>query len=377
MAQPNRPRRSRKEVSYTSFDGNDDSDEDFATSTPPVSKKTKKEKPDARNKKGKDKPKTKEPKRKAPAERKAVDDRIFDKELELALEMSRVESASQEPVNANETEERLKDVSAERLSSSEKVIADIHIPEVKEAALIVPVSEVSDSPKKHVRLKAPATDDEITFIETVEVGLEEKQSNGRTRRRAATTAANKQRQLLEESDEEDGESVAGEDDDDGDGDFKADEEDVDSSDGGNDDDEGDEDFSFSPKKKKRKGSGGGAAKTVAKPKKATSGRQTKSPKQANENKAPKVPTVRKTPSRTKGHGNSFKAPLTASNSISKSPNIPPVRQIKRKPVVVSPKDSSSSNPLGGVKLVSPGQPFRLGLSRFARVKPLHSNVSVS
>lgn len=60
--------------------------------------------------------------------RKAVDDRIFDKELELALEMSRVESASQEPVNANETEERLKDVSAERLSSSEKVIADIHIP---------------------------------------------------------------------------------------------------------------------------------------------------------------------------------------------------------------------------------------------------------
>ena len=38
--------------------------------------------------------------------------------------------------------------------------------------------------------------------------------------------------------------------------------------------------------------------------------------------------------------------------------------------------SNGNNPLGGVRLVSPSNQLRLGLSRHARIKPLHSNVKV-
>ncbi|XP_071831299.1 uncharacterized protein [Apostichopus japonicus] len=383
MTEANRPRRSKREVSYTTFDVNDDSDEDFASFTPPASKKTKKEKRDVKSSKRQpDKQKSKETGKKTPKERKAVDDRIFDKELELALEISKVETGSQEQQESKEIQaSRVTGDVKEESIRCEKVVADIHIPEERDAVDVTEALADRNTcevlPTKNS--KVTDSEDEIKLIETVPAGSEINHNNGRSKRRAATTAAKKQRQVLEDSDE-DGEfeeTAQGDSDDE----FKAD----DASDGSNDDDAEDEDFSFSPKKKRRKGSeekapkkvnnqkktvGGKHSKTPRKEKKATGDKQLKTSKTANENTAPTTLT-RKTPLMMRGKSKGFSSPLTTNNSTSKSPNLPAVRQIKRKAVVTSPQDSSGSNPLGGVRLVSPGQPFRLGLSRFARVKPLH------
>lgn len=376
MGDSRRPRRTKKEVSYSSFNHSDD-DEDFASFTPPVSKKSKTEK---NGKKQSEKSKSKDLKRKAPKDRKVVDDRIFDKEMQLALEMSMLESSSQSQ-EMQETSQNETEISR----PAAEVSVEVHNPgleeelpktestlESKTAETVVPVeTEMKTTAKvnqESIILKA----DEIDFIETVEDDEEgSKSSAGRSRRKAAQRASSKQKALLVEDDDdnEDGESDA-------DDDFKAEDDDLSDSDVGDVEDDEDEDFSFSPKKKKRKGSEGKPKKeAVSKTKKQPSKKQTKTPRGGNENKSP--PTrMKKVSAGVRSNSKAFTPPTLTNNSATKSPSLPASRQIKRKPVVISPKDSNGNNPLGGVKLVSPGQPFRLGLSRFARVKPLHANPKV-
>eukprot|EP00057_Strongylocentrotus_purpuratus_P021462 XP_011675936.1 PREDICTED: leucine-rich repeat extensin-like protein 1 [Strongylocentrotus purpuratus] len=118
---------------------------------------------------------------------------------------------------------------------------------------------------------------------------------------------------------------------------------------------------------------------------------------ARKSKVQKSPPVKKTPAPAK------RTPTTASAPAKHTPSTVRGGSLKRsappsKPLVSStpkskcnvaltsprtvalkrpapsPSAASGNNPLGGVKLASSGVPIRLGLSKFARIKPLHGKV---
>ncbi|XP_073423891.1 RAD51-associated protein 1 [Dendrobates tinctorius] len=309
-----RPARNKKSVDYSQFLDLEDDDEDFASSAP-VSKKarveTKKEK--------KDKPIKKNNKEETIAtnsqkKRLPLEDKLYQRDLEVALALS-----------AKETSVIIEnDENIPRNEAPEDACRFIKDPDVCEASF----SNCSvDSSTLGL--------DEIT-------DENEDPSRGRSRRQAACKAITEQRKLLteESGDEEDAEE------------FKPDTMAV--GDSESDVSFSDEEEEFEVKKSKK------ASTTKVTKQKANSGK-----KEKTVTKAPKAVTVKIKPMPAEKPPAS--APATFKSAL---PCSPPVG-VKR-PAWTPPASSGAArSPLAGVTVKSPNQGLRLGLSRLARVKPLH------
>ncbi|XP_033127619.1 RAD51-associated protein 1-like isoform X2 [Anneissia japonica] len=282
-----------------------------------------------------------------------LEEQSFERELRRVMELSKQESQGNEKKENkhNKIEAEMHNQGEQRLEIDK---------ENKPSA--VTVTSATSVPHPQLNQNFVTTNQE-SGIEVLEEDFRE---DARPSRRAAS------RKSLAE--------VYIDDDDDGDDDFYVG--DVDNGSDGNFSDDGDEsDYEISTSKKKNLKES--KKKTVKnKPKenssskksKATSGKSSKnkaSPANSNTSSnihptAP-IPTKRAAiPATIKTIGKGFTPPATSGTSMSVT--ITP-KQINRKPILPSP---GGPNPLGGVKLISPGQPRRLGLSRFARVKPLHN-----
>ncbi|XP_077122623.1 RAD51-associated protein 1 isoform X2 [Ranitomeya variabilis] len=305
-----RPARNKKSVDYSQFLDLEDDDEDFASSAP-VSKKARVE-----TKKRKEKPTKKNHKEEiitinSQKKRLPLEDKLYQRDLEVALALSAKETSA-----IIENDENIP------RNAPEDAYRFIKDPDVSEASF----SNCSvDSSTLGL--------DEITDDN-------EDPGRGRGRRQAASKAITEQRKLLteESGDEEDADE------------FNPDTMAV--GDSESDASFSDEDEEFEVKKSKK------ASTKKDTKQKANSGKKEK-------NVTPNAVTVKI-------------KPLAAQNPPASSPAAskpalhcsPPVG-VKR-PAWTPPGSSGAvRSPLAGVTVKSPNQGLRLGLSRLARVKPLH------
>ncbi|XP_073506064.1 RAD51-associated protein 1 isoform X2 [Phyllobates terribilis] len=305
-----RPARNKKSVDYSQFLDLEDDDEDFASSVP-VSKKARVE-----TKEKKEKPIKKNHKEEAATtnsqkKRLPIEDKLYQRDLEAALALSALTSVIIE-----------NDENIPRNEDAYKFMKD---PDVFEASF----SNCSvDSSTLGL--------DEITDDN-------EDPGRGRGRRQAASKAITEQRKLLteESGDEEDADE------------FKPDT--MADRDSESDASFSDEEEEFEVKKSK-KASTGKVTKQQAK-----SGKKEKNVTKAQKAVSPKTVTVKIKPMPAKNPPVSPPAALYSS---------PPVG-VKR-PAWTPPASSGAvRSPLAGITVKSPNQGLRLGLSRLARVKPLH------
>ncbi|XP_038074751.1 RAD51-associated protein 1-like [Patiria miniata] len=395
MSDSRRSSRAKKTVTYSGFNEGDDSDDDFARATPPPSKRTKLEKKDkvSKIKTGSAKTESKEKKSEALTdhvnvtsrgprkERVSPDDKVFDREMQLALEISM--QASQEAQTNESTTNK------QTVGRTKDIEAQIHTGSTTKTPLPGSSSDNAQSEdKENVAVKPtrpstsfPEPSDEIILVESLD---EDEVATGRRKRKAAKDAVAKQREMAS------GESDRVDDDED---EFKADTGDDSSSDD-YDAGDGDSDYEeFTSSKKttktakskgksprstergKKTGGGGGTKKTSGdkKPKPAT--KVTKTTNSTPKASTPVTPLARRPPATGPVRGFTPPAMTGVKNSQQTNQRALPSPAAVRKPWS-SPSISSEANPLGGVKLVSPGQPLRLGLSRNVRIKPLHPNAKV-
>ncbi|XP_069619529.1 RAD51-associated protein 1 [Ranitomeya imitator] len=307
-----RPARNKKSVDYSQFLDLEDDDEDFASSAP-VSKKARVE----TKKERKEKPIKKNHKEEtittnSQKKRLPLEDKLYQRDLEVALALSAKETSA-----IIENDENIP-----RNEAPEDPYRFIKDPDVSEASF----SNCSvDSSTLGL--------DEITDDN-------EDPGRGRDHRQAASKAITEQRKLLteESGDEED-----------------ADEFNPDTMAVGDSESDGsfsDEDEEFEVKKSKK------ASTKKDTKQKANGGKKEKSV-------TPKAVTVNIKPLAAQNPAASSPAASKAALHCS-----PPVG-VKR-PAWTPPGSSGAvRSPLAGVTVKSPNQGLRLGLSRLARVKPLH------
>ncbi|XP_022083765.1 RAD51-associated protein 1-like isoform X2 [Acanthaster planci] len=369
--------------------------DDFARSTPPPSKRTKLEKKDKQSKTKAGVPKTtattddgnvtgRGPRK----ERVPLDEKIFDREMQLAMELSRQESQpsqdkqTKEQTTNKQTAGKTKNVEAQiHTGSTEKTThgdcSSKNVPsEDKENICVRPAKPAASSPD-------PC--DEIVLVETLD---EDEVVSGRRKRQAAKAAVAKQREMM--SEESDGRDEDEED-------FKAESGDDSSSDEFDADDADSDYEEFASSKSKttktkgrspRSSERGKKSDAVGRTKKTSGDKKskpaTKAAKRTDSTPKPSVlkpstpvTPLAKHPQKT-GHIRGFTPPATTRDKNSQPTNQRVLQStaVVRKPGWSSPSNASESNPLGGVKLVSPSQPIRLGLSRNVRIKPLHPNAKV-
>ncbi|KAM4039101.1 RAD51-associated protein 1 [Anomaloglossus baeobatrachus] len=318
-----RPARSKKTVDYCQFLDLEDDDEDFASSAP-VSKKarveTKKEK--------KEKPIKKSHKEEATPinsqkKRLPLEDKLYQRDLEVALALS-----AKETTVIIENDENIP-----RNGAADDAYRFIKDPDVSDASF-------SNCSVNSSTLGL----DEITDDN-------EDPDRGRGRRQAASKAITEQRKLLteESADEEDGDEFNP--------DTMADE------DSESDVSFSDEDEEFEVKKSKKTSS----KVTKQKPK---SGKKEKSVPKAQKAVSPKTVTVKIKPMPAKP--SPVSSPAAPKLVLDSSPPV----SVKR-PAWTPPASSGAvRSPLAGGTVKSPNQGLRLGLSRLARVKPLHPTTAL-
>ncbi|XP_071809065.1 uncharacterized protein [Asterias amurensis] len=398
MSDSRKSSRSRKTVCYSKF-GEDDSDDDFARATPPP-KKSKVEKKDKLSKTNR----SKESKEKNSAvtnddnnradrcskrtERISPDDKAFDRELQLALELSMHDSEELQPNEApsnHPTCGKTKDIEAQ-----------IHLtaPKTENSSASDSTSEVTDNKENIVVMttKPPPSfqepDDEIVFVESLD---EDEVVGGRRKRKAAKEAVAKQRKMAGEECEETEDTE-----------FTVDctaaisSDEFDSGDADSDYEE----FTASKKKTKRAVNGKGKS-----PKSAERGRKAPAIGKKGAGDSKPKPTPKRTAITSKTNKPSTPVTPLARRPQAAGPVSTPITPLARRPQAAgpvrgftppgslegnkratlpsplpvkrttwsSPSSSNEANPLGGVKLVSPNQHIRLGLSRNIRIKPLHPN----
>ncbi|KAM9311478.1 RAD51-associated protein 1 [Gastrophryne carolinensis] len=371
-----RPVRSTKTVNYSQF-MDLDNDEDFASS-PPVSKKARVE---PKKKEKREKP-AKKNQEEAPAlknsqgKRLPVDEKVYQRDLEVALALSVQETSVVIENNENTPKE----------AASAYVLSDTHCEENQDPEVSFSNCSVDSSALGL---------DEITESQ-------EETVNGRSRRQAASKAITEQRKLL--TDDSDGEEDGDE--------FKPDAAVyVDSE---SDDSFSGEDEEFEVKKPKKSAASKGPkpknekkvkAKAKAKTKYGVSDSdgslsgddeefKSKKSKKAAASKAPKTKSVKENKalqSKAAAMDDAVRLgvpystpvsikikpmparPAAATPPLTKSPPVhssPPVGM--RRPAWTPPASGGTPrSPLAGVSVKSPSQGLRLGLSRLARVKPLH------
>ncbi|XP_056425479.1 RAD51-associated protein 1 isoform X2 [Hyla sarda] len=321
--------RNKKSVDYSQFLDLDDDDKDFASS-PPVSKKarleTKKEKKEKPIKKIHKEEVHSAPKD-SPKNRLPLDDKLYQRDLEVALALSVKETSviieNDENVPRNEAPQ-----------DTYTCIKDNDLSEVSFSNCSVNSSTLGL--------------DEIT-------DGNEDSSRGRDRRQAASKAITEQRKLLKEEsgDEEEEEE------------FRPDTvEDEDSESEASLSDEDDElDFLTSKKPSINK---------VVKEKPKSGKKEKNNSKAQKAAKEPATPvTIKIKPMPAK------KAPVS-SPATSKPPSSHSSPPVGMNRTAWTPPASSGAgrSPLTGITIRSPNQGLRLGLSRLARVKPLHPTTAL-
>lgn len=322
-----RPARHKKPVDYSQFEDSD-SDDDFVPATAPLNKKSRttqkelkleKPEPKLKNLQEKDIPLQE----KTPKKRMALDDKLYRRDLEVALALS------------------VKEVPAVTIDVEQSQGFDKHGKKETGAT--------SKSP--HVSNCSVAGDyldlDKITEVD-------DSQDTPR-RRKAASRAVVQQRKILLENSDDNGAI-------DSEPDFATGEDSEDGSDfSGSEDDE-----NFTVRKSKAK-------ETKRKEVKA------KPPAEKKEKPKPKrgagVTSVDCTPAAVKSE--SWSSPRKEASRTPSQIRSPAAESKRPKWVPPAMSGSSSRSPLAGVAVKSPSQSLRLGLSRLARVKPLHPNATSS
>uniref|UniRef100_A0A8C5MAR5 RAD51 interacting motif domain-containing protein n=1 Tax=Leptobrachium leishanense TaxID=445787 RepID=A0A8C5MAR5_9ANUR len=317
--------RAKKAVDYSQFGDPDNDDEDFACSSAPPSKRSRVE---SREKKEKSVKKTrKEDSISRPSSqgnRIPLDDKLYQRDLEAALVLSTLDK-----LDKKNTLECFED----------------------QFIKVSPTLSDDSTTHEDVPFSNCTVDGSTLGLEEI-TNFKEEPADGRSRRQAASKAIIEQRKLLaEDSDNEDAEDE-----------FKPDVASYGSSESDSNLSEEDEEFEFQ-KSSKLKAAKGTKQKSVK--------------KNSKENNA--VPKAKTTAS-------SFSAPasfkiksLPSQKSLVSSPALvkpnvchssPSVGVGKPKWTPPAPANTSRDSP-GGASVRSPNQGLRLGLSRFARVRPLH------
>uniref|UniRef100_A0A7M4FZG2 RAD51 associated protein 1 n=1 Tax=Crocodylus porosus TaxID=8502 RepID=A0A7M4FZG2_CROPO len=325
-------RRNKKIVDYSQFGDLENDDEDFASIPAPLNKKSKKEPNDTKREK---KEKQKRPQKevtslqtKTSGKRIALDDKLYKRDLEVALALS-VKQQSAEVFEVQDSQEQgIKKCEAPELENADSslVLSNCSVDSV-----VLGVTQITDENNIHA-----------------DVGMQ---------RRAVSKVTSQQK--LQTNDSDDGDSA-----DDYEPASVSDEESESCSDFSEDDEE--EDFAVKKKKKIKE-----KIRKETKVKVQT-GREKKLPKSRVNStvSASRVihtksePTLKKIPDLSEPVGQPL---YTSSPSTDKN-----------KPKWTPPAASgSSNNTLKGVSVKSPTQGLRLGLSRLARVKPLHPSAASS
>ncbi|XP_036108143.1 RAD51-associated protein 1 isoform X2 [Molossus molossus] len=327
--------RNKKPVNYSQCEDSN-SDDDFVPATGPLTKKSRttpneskleKPKPKLKNVQKEDIPLQE----KTPKKRIALDDKLYQRDLEVALALS----AKERPIVTIDVESQGK--GSEKRGNSETETMDKF---------------------PHISNCSVASD----YLDLDKITEEDDFPGAPGRRRAASKAVVQQRKILLEG--SDGDSAN-----DSEPDFATGEDSEEDSDFSESEDD-DEDFTMRKSKEIKK-------KEV----------KVKSPVEKKEKK-PKskcnvlVTSVDSAPAAIKSgpQPSPKKVSLSSEATRKPSPMCSPAAESKRPkwvPPASGSSSSSSSSPLAEVSVKSPNQSLRLGLSRLARVKPLHPNATSS
>ncbi|KAM9171098.1 RAD51-associated protein 1 isoform 1-T1 [Pangshura tecta] len=320
----------KKIVDYSQFGDFENDDEDFAC-VPAPSKKKSRVVPTETNREKKEKQKrphrevTTVPK-KTPSKRIALDDKLYQRDLEAALALS------------------VKETSADILEVQDSQEQAIELENVDNSSLLSDCSADSG-------LLGP---DQVTVDSDIP-------TDGHRQRRAASKVVSQQKLLIDDSNEGDpAHNYEPE--------LVSDEE----SEGGSDfSEEDDEDFAAKKKKTKKN------KKKEIKLKVQTE--KEKNPPKSRINATTKVTPVVSSPRVIQAKSQlTLKETSSSPEPIGESLYASSPSTDKKQPKWIPPAASGcSSNPLGGISVKSPTQGLRLGLSRLARVKPLHPTAASS
>ncbi|KAK2101462.1 hypothetical protein P7K49_019128 [Saguinus oedipus] len=325
-----RPVRHKKPVNYSQFD-NSDSDDDFVSATVPLNKKSKttpkelkqdKHKPNLNNLQKEEIP----VREKTPKKRMALDDKLYQRAFALAL------SVKESPTVTTNVQ-KSQDKSAEK-----------HVNSKTEA--------MNKSP--HISNCSVASD----YLDLDKITVEDDVGGLQGERKAASKAAVQQRKILLEG--SDGDSAH-----DTEPDFASGGDSEDDSDFGESEDN-DEEFSMRKSKVK------GIKKKEVKVKSPVEKKEKKSKSKCNA--LDSAPAAVKSESHSSPEKDSLSSDVTRKPLQICSPSAENKRP-KWVPPAASGGSRNSSSPLAVVSVKSPNQSLRLGLSRLARVKPLHPNAT--
>ncbi|XP_045444305.1 RAD51-associated protein 1 isoform X3 [Pipistrellus kuhlii] len=329
-----RPVRNKKPVNYSQFENSesDVDDDDFVSATGPLNKKSRtpnelkleKPKPKLKNLQKEDIPLQE----KTPKKRMALDDKLYQRDLQVALELS-----------AKELPTVTIDVEGSQGESSEK-----HDNSERET--------MDKSP--HISNCSVASD----YLDLDKITEEDDVHGVQGRRKAASKAVVQQRKILLEG--SDGDSAN-----DSEPDFATGEDSEDDSDFSESEDN-DKDFTMRKSKEIKKKEMKVKSPVVKKEKKTKS----------KCNALDSAPAAVKSGSQPSSKKVSLSSEATRKPLQIHSPSTESKRP-KWVPPAVSGRSSTSSSPLAGEFVKSPNQSLRLGLSRLARVKPLHPNTANS
>ncbi|XP_062933457.1 RAD51-associated protein 1 [Cynocephalus volans] len=329
-----RPARHKKPVNYSQFE-NSDSDDDFVSATVPSNKRSRttpkelkqdRPKPNSKNLQKEDI----SLQEKTPKKRMALDDKLYQRDLEVALALSVKELPT---VTTDVQKSQEKSIEKHGNSKTETMNKSPHISNCSVASDFLDLDKITEEDDVH--------------------GVQGK-------RTAASKAAVQQRKiLLEDSDGNSANDVES--------DSATSEDSEDDSDFGENEDD-DKDFSMRKSKVKEN------KKKEVKVKYPVDKKEKKSKSTCNV----LVTSVDSAPATAKSESPSSPKKVSLSSEATRKPlqiHSPSVenRRPKWVPPAASGSSSNSSSPLAGVSVKSPNQSLRLGLSRFARVRPLHPN----
>lgn len=336
-----RPARNKKPVNYSQFeDSGGDSDDDFISSTMPRNKKPKTVPKEL--KQDKPKPSLKNLQKedilpeKAPKKRVALDDKVFQRGLEVALALS----VKELPTVTNQVQK-----------SQEKSTDEHSNRKAELTEKSPPVSNCSGTSENSEDLDKVVEEGDASIVE----GEENASSEAAARRR--------QRRALSEGSDDSGA-------DDAEPDSAADE---DSENDSNFDESEESDEEFAVRKRKVK-----ETKKKAVQRKPAVGKEKKSKHkdEASVTSADKAPAAIKSGSASLPETDGLSSEASRKPAKMCSPSAEGKRP-KWVPPAASGSRSSSSSPLAGAPTKSPSQSLRLGLSRLAPVKRLHPNAPSS
>ncbi|TRZ01280.1 hypothetical protein DNTS_001490 [Danionella cerebrum] len=343
-----RPSRNRKTVNYSDFQ--DDDDEDFASVKPPPKKVRTTDPEPAINSKTANTDETVELPSPAIRKREALDNKQYERDMEAALTLSLMETS-----NASETQSSTPEAktNAHSAANYNEYQPPLCLPPVLiHCNADVSHSEGDDPPQPDCPpvLSNCIIDGRILELNQISVESSSLKDSKQTK------ASEKQKKALKDNSEDDDYKPQNTPESESDADFSA--------------AEGSEDETFSVKKKPVKQNT--RKKTTPPPKE----KKEKKPAKALKAKSSAVsPVVCRSPV-TSGSGSKrmvctpppplSKSALCSNQTGARLPKWTPPGQVGQSP------ESSHNNTVR-----SPGQGLRLGLSRLARVKPLHPNVAAS